>query len=323
MQVHKPQVIAILEPRISGSVGKAVRRKLRFNSSFIVEAQGFSEGIWLLWNETDFKIKILGSSHFFIHVQVNWDSGKSCEATFVYASPFIQGRRALWDDLRRISASIAKPWVLMGDFNAIVESSEKSGGANFNQIPAREFHECIQDCNLIDAGFVGPKFTWFRRNMKERLDCCLANADWLALFSDSFVVHLERLKSDHRPILVRLDHPDRYLCKPRLFHFNAAWFGHGNFPDFLDQSWKLGRDLCLSLQDFQDRCISWNANVFGHIFKRKRHLEKRLRQLELRSQNDSSELKVQGGLGLRKARELNQAYLMKLGWEILNNPDKL
>ncbi|CAN1173743.1 Putative ribonuclease H protein At1g65750 [Linum perenne] len=33
--------------------------------------------------------------------------------------------------------------------------------------------------------------------------------------------------------------------------------------------------------------------------------------------------KDQGGLGLRKARELNQAYLMKLGWTILNSPDKL
>ncbi|CAN1216657.1 Putative ribonuclease H protein At1g65750, partial [Linum perenne] len=33
--------------------------------------------------------------------------------------------------------------------------------------------------------------------------------------------------------------------------------------------------------------------------------------------------KDQGGLGLRKARELNQAYLMKLGWAILNNLDKL
>ncbi|CAN1845994.1 Putative ribonuclease H protein At1g65750 [Linum perenne] len=33
--------------------------------------------------------------------------------------------------------------------------------------------------------------------------------------------------------------------------------------------------------------------------------------------------KEQSGLGLRKARQLNQVYLMKLGWSILNNPDKL
>ncbi|CAN1147695.1 hypothetical protein LINPERHAP2_LOCUS16020, partial [Linum perenne] len=33
--------------------------------------------------------------------------------------------------------------------------------------------------------------------------------------------------------------------------------------------------------------------------------------------------KDQRGLGLRKARELNQAYLMKPDWAILNHPDKL
>ncbi|CAN1786346.1 Putative ribonuclease H protein At1g65750 [Linum perenne] len=33
--------------------------------------------------------------------------------------------------------------------------------------------------------------------------------------------------------------------------------------------------------------------------------------------------KSQGGLGLRKARELNEAYTMKLGWQLLKHPDKL
>ncbi|CAN1215672.1 Putative ribonuclease H protein At1g65750 [Linum perenne] len=33
--------------------------------------------------------------------------------------------------------------------------------------------------------------------------------------------------------------------------------------------------------------------------------------------------KEQGGLGLRKAREMNDAYLMKLGWTILKEPDRL
>ncbi|CAN1779030.1 Putative ribonuclease H protein At1g65750 [Linum perenne] len=33
--------------------------------------------------------------------------------------------------------------------------------------------------------------------------------------------------------------------------------------------------------------------------------------------------KSQGGLGLRKAKELNEAYMLKLGWQILKHPDKL
>ncbi|CAN1146936.1 hypothetical protein LINPERHAP2_LOCUS15567 [Linum perenne] len=177
----------------------------------------------------------------------------------------------------------------MGDFNAMIDSSEKQGGGALNQSSAAEFRDCIRDCNLFDMGFTGPKFTWFRRKLKERLDRCLANTDWVNLFSDSSTVHLERIKSYHRPLLIRTSNNARYISGPRPFRFNAAWFGHDNFSDFLDQSWKRGRDLCLSLQDFQDSCITWNKDVFGHIFKRKRLLERRLQQLELLTQSNRSD----------------------------------
>ncbi|CAN1815404.1 Putative ribonuclease H protein At1g65750 [Linum perenne] len=38
---------------------------------------------------------------------------------------------------------------------------------------------------------------------------------------------------------------------------------------------------------------------------------------------ETSQPKSQGGLGLKKARELNEAYMMKLGWLILQAPEKL
>ncbi|CAN1763449.1 hypothetical protein LINPERHAP1_LOCUS8828 [Linum perenne] len=104
----------------------------------------------------------------------------------------------------------------------------------------------------MDTGFVGPKFTWFRQNLRERLDRCLGNAKWSILFPDAVTYHLERLKSDHRPLLVRTNKAARYNFNPRPFRFNAAWFGHENFTDFLDQCSKRGRDLCFSLQDFQE-----------------------------------------------------------------------
>ncbi|CAN1819277.1 Putative ribonuclease H protein At1g65750 [Linum perenne] len=45
----RSQLMAILEPRISGIRGKKVRDKMHFDSSIIVEAEGFKGGIWLLW----------------------------------------------------------------------------------------------------------------------------------------------------------------------------------------------------------------------------------------------------------------------------------
>ncbi|CAN1122766.1 hypothetical protein LINPERPRIM_LOCUS2890, partial [Linum perenne] len=50
--------------------------------------------------------------------------------------------------------------------------------------------------------FTGPKFTWFRGRLKERIDRALCNSHWLRAFQDAQTYHLERLKSDHRPILV-------------------------------------------------------------------------------------------------------------------------
>ena len=45
------EAIAILEPRISGSKASKVFDKLGFSNRFIVEASGFSGGIFLLWND--------------------------------------------------------------------------------------------------------------------------------------------------------------------------------------------------------------------------------------------------------------------------------
>ncbi|CAN1782185.1 hypothetical protein LINPERHAP1_LOCUS15701 [Linum perenne] len=80
-QVHKPKVVALLEPR-------------------------------------------------FIHTLIECDSGKSIVATFIYASLSLQGRRMLWDDLRKFAGSGPQAWLLLGDFNAMTEANEKRGGAN-------------------------------------------------------------------------------------------------------------------------------------------------------------------------------------------------
>ncbi|CAN1165925.1 Putative ribonuclease H protein At1g65750 [Linum perenne] len=208
-----------------------------------------------------------------------------------------------------IASQNSTAWILAGDFNAMTQPSEKMGGAGFNGVQPREFRECISQCSLIDLGYSRPKFTWYRRNLKERLDQCCCSPEWCDLFPDSTVYHLERIKSDHRPILIQVCNNARFNRAPRPFRFNAAWLSHNDFPCFLDQSWKRGRGVSFALQDFQGSCLRWNKEVFGNIFQRKRFLQNRL--------------KAEGGLGLRKARELNRAYLMKLGWKILKEPESL
>jgi endonuclease/exonuclease/phosphatase family metal-dependent hydrolase len=94
------------------------------------------------------------------------------------------------------------PWVVFGDLNEILFSSEKEGGATRPQAYMQAFRECLVDCSLEDLGYIGNKFTWKRGRLRERLDRAVGNAAWSAFFPDASVHNLAMIGSDHRPILL-------------------------------------------------------------------------------------------------------------------------
>ena len=48
---------------------------------------------------------------------------------------------------------------MLGDFNEVLSSEEKYGGNQINLNRALEFKECLDNCNFLDLGFAGLKFT--------------------------------------------------------------------------------------------------------------------------------------------------------------------
>jgi len=79
--------ILAVEPRVSGAIVDRIIDKLKFNSSYRIEAQGRSGGIWLLWNNNKFDIKILNSSIHCIHGVVDEGKDSAWLFTVVYVSP--------------------------------------------------------------------------------------------------------------------------------------------------------------------------------------------------------------------------------------------
>ena len=61
---------------------------------------------------------------------------------------------------------------------------------------------------MLDLNFSGPRFTWSRRNLSKRLDRLVCNDGWLIKHANSSVMHLPKIDSDHRPILVKFQNVD-------------------------------------------------------------------------------------------------------------------
>lgn len=118
----------------------------------------------------------------------------------VYGSPQRSKRRALWNSLNQISDKVDGPWIIAGDFNAILESDEKRGSLAKVNRGCSEFRRCLQQSGLQDMGYCGPKYTWSRGAVDERLDRACCNWEFMETFPNTLVHNLMRLKSDHRPI---------------------------------------------------------------------------------------------------------------------------
>lgn len=84
-------------------------------------------------------------------------------------------RRRLWTELSKFSASVDRAWLLTGDFNAFFFTHEKARGSLKGSRPCTFFQEFVNDYQLLDLGFLGPRFTWKRGVVSERLDKAICN----------------------------------------------------------------------------------------------------------------------------------------------------
>ena len=210
---HFPSILIITETRVSGDRAARIIEDLPFDGFFTTETIGYAGGLWLLWKREEVDIVVLSATEQEIHatVQVH-NSNLTWLISPIYASPHLAERKILWSNLSKVAQLHKLPWLLLGDFNEVLCGEDKFGGRKVNLNRALEFKDCLDDCNLLDLGFSGPKYTWSNLRqitdlVLERIDRCFANSEWRVLFPEASVTHLPRVFSDHCPVLLELYRP--------------------------------------------------------------------------------------------------------------------
>jgi hypothetical protein len=93
---------------------------------------------------------------------------------------------------------------------------------------------------LFDLGFSGPAYTWTNKRFSstpifERLDRCLANAEWCSLFPNTNVFNLLIILGDHAPILISTEST---FHRPKLqFKFENWWTYEEDFWGVAKNAW--------------------------------------------------------------------------------------
>ncbi|XP_024190262.1 uncharacterized protein LOC112194247 [Rosa chinensis] len=202
IQIHKVDIIAICEPRVQFSKAEKCFEKLGFSDHKIMEATGFSGGIWLLWDKSKLSVDVIDVHFQAITAKINLPGASTWILSIIYASPTYSMRASLWGYLENLFAATGLPYALIGDFNELLDSFAKNMGSLVGRFGG--LRDWVNRNGIIDIGFQVSTYTWTNGRIKERLDRGLCSSDWRIAFPEAFIKHLAKMKSDHCPIATSL-----------------------------------------------------------------------------------------------------------------------
>lgn len=253
------------------------------------ECVGKSGGLALFWrNGIDVRLRSI--SKYYIDVDVVDAGGGFWRFTGMYGESQADRKGLTWEAMRTLNNSASGPWLCAGDFNEILFSHEKQGGAARPQSCMDKFREALEYCGLDDLGFTRDIFT--RRNhshkkqnyIRERLDRAVANAAWRANFPLVEVVNGDPRHSDHRPVVVYLEgrqadaSPQQHVG---CFKFEVRWLQKEGCEELVKKAWQdaFGAgagSVKEGLHDVAGVLVDWNRNVLGDLEKRIKKIKKEL-----------------------------------------------
>ncbi|KAL0014975.1 hypothetical protein SO802_002044 [Lithocarpus litseifolius] len=148
----------------------------------------------------------------------------------------------------------------------------------------RAFRDVVDECELVDLGYVGHKFNWRGTGLGgavlERLDRAFANTSWLELNPATHVQHFRAHSSDHNPILIRPESITPCMIKP--FCFEQMWLREEGCGETVKAVWGSSMDISSmpmvseKIKKCVERLTEWSKHSFGSV---QRQLEEKTREL--------------------------------------------
>ncbi|XP_071687207.1 uncharacterized protein [Rutidosis leptorrhynchoides] len=198
----------------------------------------------------------------------------------------------MWDSLNSILNISGVSWVICGDFNEVRNSSERLN-CQFIENRAKMFNEFINQNMLVDIPMGGRKFTRVSDDgvKMRKLDRFLVLGDFLNLWSGLKVIALDRLKSDHCPIMLS---DGEVNFGPKPFKVFDDWFHVEDVDQVIAESWSAplegNRKDCVfrnKLKRLKEALKIWSQTHFGNLDVEIENAKREATNLELKAESGS------------------------------------
>jgi len=217
----------------------------------------------------------------------NKSNGFIWKLVVVYGPAYDDLRQDFLDELEVVMGSWKGPIMIGGDFNLVRFASDKSNGI-YSHRWAGEFNDWISKWALMELNPSNKRFTWTNNQdnpILAKIDRIFVSGSWDAAFPLASVKALERIPSDHNPLVVNSG-VNSFFGKKR-FSFEKWWLQKESFKSFVEKAWRTPCSFSNSIDRWQFRVRTlrrmirgWAANEVAAQNKSKVELSKEFTRLE-------------------------------------------
>ncbi|XP_041025339.1 uncharacterized protein LOC121265718 [Juglans microcarpa x Juglans regia] len=239
-----PNLVFLVETKCRRNRMEVVRRCLQMDGCFSVDCVGFSGGTALIWKE-DWSVKVINYTRWHISALIQEEgSGPTWQFTGFYGHPDTGKRSSSWQLLKMLKPTSSIAWLCAGDFNKILQQSDKICGASRPYKQIEEFRQAVECCGLNDIQSYGQEFTWSnnrngREFTKEKIDRALGNKEWNDLYIYGVCNVLPAIKSDHSPLSISLHNTNHGRKNRRwCFRYKMAWELKEECQQVVSEAWQ-------------------------------------------------------------------------------------
>ncbi|XP_004252413.1 uncharacterized protein [Solanum lycopersicum] len=175
-----------------------------------------------------------------------------------------------------MSKGITQPWLIAGDFNAILSTQDWLDGGSVTKNEIQDFGDCLRDMEVTELQWKGNYYTWNNKQCGEdrissRIDRAFGNDEWMDKWGHVTTEYGNPSISNHSPMMIVLQKTHQY--GKVSFKFFNIWTEHESFMDKVEEVWikdyvnSKMKQVWWKLKDLQPVLTQLNKKEFEYIGK--------------------------------------------------------
>jgi len=243
-QKNNLDIFGLLETKIGAANLESIKTKLspshwHYHSNITSSS---TCRILVGWNTQKLHLTCLHSASQWLTCEATLPSNPTpIRLTFVYGHNTPAERLSLWRYISQASSlHTCTPWLILGDFNAIMQSGDRSGGVTNWPSYQNDFNTCIHQSALLQVPYTGLKYTWHNgqhgsNTIQKKLDWIFGNPCLFSTWPDTHATFQPRSISDHSVMILNLQRLNNHQQSP--FKFLNIWAERSDFLPTVASSW--------------------------------------------------------------------------------------